>query len=398
MKNITTALITILSIPSLFAQETISLDQAIKTALEVHPKIKMANLSMERETAQGKANRGLDKTSIDFSRGQLNTYYKKDYQLYINQSFKFPTYYKNTKNYTNEAVKLKQLESELTKNEIIYEVAGTYYTLLNLQDQIKITEELQVLTQEALKIEQNKLQKGESSAIRSENRKMELYQIENEIFNLKQKYTTSLQYLGSLTGNTSPIAIEYTPFFQEKEEVQSIDTASLPLIAYQQQQIELSEAQVKATKSATLPEWYAGYFNQTINDEGTKALNGFNLGLQIPLFYSKQKNQIKAARLDAAIKEEELNAQKITLEQQINRQRQYVSIAQNSMTAYQQKILPVADNLRKLYKSSSDKGELSALEYLASEIKYLNLKKEYAQKLLDYNLAVLQLKVLTGKL
>ncbi|MFC7667592.1 TolC family protein [Hymenobacter humi] len=74
-----------------------------------------------------------------------------------------------------------------------------------------------------------------------------------------------------------------------------ISAATNPTLAVLQQELTVSQQQTKVERLRRLPDIRAGYFNQSINQEGGYQVG--QLGLSLPLLGGAQKNRVAAARI-----------------------------------------------------------------------------------------------------
>ena len=99
-----------------------TLDEAIQQAVENHPRVKMAQLDLQRVGSQKGEAWDPGNTQVQYSRGQLNGETKSDYELSVEQSLGslLTPHYKQV--LTKTQLKTGEHRLQLTENEVKAEV------------------------------------------------------------------------------------------------------------------------------------------------------------------------------------------------------------------------------------------------------------------------------------
>lgn len=379
--------------PNLSAQNNVlTLDNAIKTAILNHPSLKVSELEIAHQKQIGKANSALEKTTFEYNRGQLNSDYKKDYQISISQDFKFPSYYSKSKLLNLEQVKTKKIEQELSKNKLTYEVQSIYLELMNINDELILKKELISYYDKFYAIALKKQEVGESTVLVAQTIAVKRYKLVSNFQSLKQLYDRKFNQLQLLIGDDKYNEIEQETFFQLKFESVSVDNS--PLLEWQKQQLITNQQAEKVFKAELLPDFSLGYFNQKV--EGVSGFQGINIGLKIPLFYWTQKGKINASIISTEIAEEEyksisqaINSQQLELIETINN-------LKSNIEYFETKGLPMLEKLLETSQKSFKVGESHYADYLITLKDYNFLKQDYLNNIKQYNKEILKIQLLQG--
>lgn len=148
--------------------------------------------------------------------------------------------------------------------------------------------------------------------------------------------------------------------------------------------IALGNARIKATKLEAVPGFSIGYIHAF--EENTH-FNGFNIGLRLPSFSQKKKNQAarleaEAARLEAAFEADNIRAEL---------QGQYDEAVALSKALERYRELTGDDGYLKLLDKAYRGGELTVIEYLNEINLFITARIGYLDLEYRYNLALARL-------
>ena len=114
---------------TIFAQKnSLTLDEAIKIALQNNPQIKSATLEVEQQNVLKKTAFDLPKTNVSVLNGQYNSEIKDTY-IGVTQDIYFPTVYIQQSKVQKQNVLLSEKNLTVTQSELIRNVKSAYYQL-----------------------------------------------------------------------------------------------------------------------------------------------------------------------------------------------------------------------------------------------------------------------------
>jgi outer membrane protein len=303
------------------------------------------------------------------------------------------------------------LQLSLTKENLIYNVTATYYTIQILQDNLKRLNENIDNLERTVKINES-LKNNELVSANVHNRL--LVNLEN----LKNQYEaqrlsldkneTLLKYLMNVDihENISVAAFDYTEVLEEPVKA---DIQNRPDIKLQKAQIELSKLDKKnviagyyPVLSAGMQYGVTGYYNEfspgsQINNDWIKS-SAFSLSLKIPLFDGFQK-QFKAKQKEVIIQKNinTLSMMKANAEKEVSDAiENYVSNS-NQVTS-NKRSLDLAEALFTTSQSEFENGLTSTTELLNAQNDLSSARTNYSNALLNLKLAELSWRKASGTL
>jgi cobalt-zinc-cadmium resistance protein CzcA len=390
--------------------KTLSVEEATEIALNNNYSIKFKDLDVKvSESLKPTANE-LPKLSFNAQLGQYNSP-KFDQSFSISQSIPFPTLFKARKELIAQEIKGKQINKEITVNELAKQVRTYFYQieylhynqnkLLKLdslyQDFIRIaTVRFNAGDIKKIEISTAETQKGEINLLLNQNK---IY-LNNAYKNLKTLLNTDDDIQISFNQNYEPLKAEYV--------LDSTAIANHPTVKAFYQEMEIADKNKNVEKSQGLPEFTLGYTNQSII--GFHTLNGqekyydagnrfsvASIGVAIPLTFGATKARIQSLEYQKQIAESNAKQQ----------QKQLTAQLENALSQYQQDIqqyryyvdqaLPNAEKIVKAGQLGYKTGEISYVEYLFALQTATNIQLKYLESIQQVNQSVIIINSLINK-
>lgn len=388
----------------------LTLDQAIDAGLTNNKGIIAGNRQIEFQTQYKQTLFELPKTDVNLMVGQYNSINKHDNNLTISQSIPFPTVFSANAELGNVLIEQSKLKSELTKNELVYQIKQSYFYLQYLAGEQKI-----LMAQDSVFkgfVESSSLREktGESTLLEKTTAQTQANEIGNRLAQNKANQSRYLLLLQNLIGSPEPVSIS-EPTLKEQQLLLANDSNALaenPELAYVQQQIDVSQSQRKVEIARGLPDIKLGYFNQTligtqnVNNQdvyfgGSKRFQGFQVGLAVPLFFNSYSAKLKSANLSTKVAESNFEAHQADLQGKYQQALQEYLNNSNSLEYYKQSALQNAESILVTARKSYTGGEIGYSEYLFSLKTANEIKEKHLLVLLQTNLSAAKLQYLTGK-
>lgn len=387
-----------------------SVDQAVQIAMDNNLILKSKDLSIKSAEALRPTSKELPKLSFEAQLGQYNSR-NFDQSFAISQSIPFPTLFKAKKELINENIKSRQIDKEVTTNELIRQVRTYYYQIEYLQynkaqltsldkvydDFIRIAT-VRFKAGDIKKIEINtaETQKGEIDLLLRQN---EVY-LTNAYKNLKTILNTSEDFEVPFNQNYEPLKVENI--------LDSAVVANNPSVRALYQDMEIAEKNKKVEKSMGLPDFSLGYTNQSLI--GFQTVNGqeryygsgnrfsaATLGVAIPLTFGATKARIQALEYQKQVAETNAKMQ----------QKQLTTHLENAFSQYQQDIqqydyyttqaIPNAEKIVNAAQLGYKTGEISYVEYLFALQTATNIQLKYLESIQQVNQAVVTINSIINK-
>ena len=144
-----------------------------------------------------------------------------------------------------------------------------------------------------------------------------------------------------------------------------------------------------------IPEFNVGYFNTSIDK--VTGFQGIKVGAAIPLFKSGTVNRTKAAQFNLKSTQSDLENFKLELNTTITSLKQEYIKNLRSLNYYEQRGLPLAEQIIRVAQTSYQQGDIGYLEFVQNIQQATELKSQYLESLLQYNNSIIQLNALISK-
>ncbi|HYX09276.1 MAG TPA: TolC family protein, partial [Bacteroidales bacterium] len=166
------------------------------------------------------------------------------------------------------------------------------------------------------------------------------------------------------------------------------------LSQYYKNNMELKQANLQMEKSRFFPELSAGYFNQDIKPN--TGLNGWMVGISVPLWFLPQNARIQQAKVDYQIAGNEYRYQQFNINKEIENLLTELNKYYNQISYYEQDALVQADLLIKTATTQFEKESIEYFEYIQSIATAIQIKLDYLNVLNNYNQTAVQLEFYTN--
>jgi heavy metal efflux system protein len=388
--------------------QKITQDQAVLTALKNNQLIKSAEYQIDYFKQLKKTGTDIGKLSATWMHGQYNSLYQ-DNAFNLSQNIPFPTTLRNQVRLGREQVVGGQKNLIALQNELAYQVKSTYEQMLYQEALRDLFQSQDSLFNDFARASSLRFKTGESNLLEKTTAETQSLEVKNQLQLNEADIQISAAHLQALLKSELPVY--NSEQLQKRPLPSSVDTASLksnPQLDFLKQQVVISQYTKRVERSRVMPDLMVGYFTQSLtgvqNIDGqdrffssSKAFQGFQLGLAIPVWIAPHLARAKAASF------QEQATQKSTEHFETMLKGDYVQALREldknsaSLNYYESSALQNADLIisqsRKAYKG----GEIGYLEYLQSLKTALSIKNNYLQSVTQYNQSIIKLEFLLGK-
>ncbi len=390
-------------------QYPITLEEAVKIALQNNPQLKGAAYKVEQQQVLQKTTFDLGKTQINYTRGQSNSIANNDNNVTLSQSFEFPTTMLAQSKLQKERIHLAERSHALTEKELIREVKAAYYQLTFGLRRLELLKQQDSIYQNFVKLADLRYKTGETSNLERLTAQGKSHEVTLQRQQAVADVAIYQQQLEQWLGTTQPVRIvSNAPALNLL--VNTADTTSVehnPLLTYFQQQIKVTEAGESVEKNRLLPDISLGYFSQTLIGpqyiNGTeqyfgpdKRFTGFSVGLAFPLWFRPQQGKIQAANMERKIAQAEYKNAKNTLRSSFNQLLQQYKQALTNLEYYQQQGLQQAEIQLQTAEKAYRAGEIGYVEYLQGVTQAINIKEQHLTAFNRLNQIIIQINFISG--
>jgi cobalt-zinc-cadmium resistance protein CzcA len=405
MKSLTTVLILGFLCFGQFSKaqsRPLSVDDAVKMAVTNNLGIRAKDLSIRSAEALKKTANELPKMNVDAQLGQYNSP-KFDQSFSISQSIPFPTLFKARKELINENMKSRQIDREITVNELIKQVRTYYEQIEYLQyNQLKLAS-LDSLYQDFIKIATVRFKAGDIKKIEintAETQKGEIHLLlkQNEVY-----ITQAYKNLKTVLNTDEPFEVPQNTGYQPLQIENVLDSTQIsanPAVKYLYQEMEIAEKNKKVEKSQGLPEFSIGYTNQSLigfhtrngQEQFYNAGNRFSsvtLGVAIPLTFGATKARIQSWEYQKQVAETNARQQQKNMAAQLENVFSQYRQEVRQYEYYVSQAIPNAEKMVKAAQLGYRTGEISYLEYLFALQTATNIQLKYLESIQQVNQSVI---------
>lgn len=380
-----------------FAQDNkpLTLDEAIKIALQNNPQIKSASLEVEQQNVLKKTAFDLPKTNISILNGQYNSEIKDTY-IGVAQDIYFPTVYIQQSKVQKQNVLLSEKNLAVTQAELIRNVKSAYYQLSFGMEKLKLLSYQDSIYKKFSDVAELKYKTGETSYLEKLSAQSKYQEIQIYKRQAEADIKIYQQELQKLLNTQQTISIADNKLQKQSLSI-STDTSAVrqnPLLAYYNQRIVLANSQLSLEKNKFLPDFSVGYFNQSLDN--VKGFQGVQFGIGIPIFFWGQQGRVQSAKIQTQIAQSDYENYQNTLKTLFNQQLQEYQKFLDLMNYYETTGLIQSDEILKTSQFAYTKGEIGYVEYIQSITQAISIKSEYLNSLNQYNQAIININYLTG--
>lgn len=379
----------------------ISVDQAVEMAAENNLVLKSKDLNIKSAEALRGTVKELPKLNFEAQLGQYNSP-KFDQSFSLSQSIPFPTLFKARRELIAENIKTRQIDKEVSANELTRQVRTYYYQIEYLQYNKSKLKELDSLYQDFIRIATVRFKAGDIKKIEintAETQKGEISLLlnQNEVY-LNNAYKNLKTLLNTSDDFEVPFKSDYEPLKTENI-LDSTSVANNPTVKAFYHEMEIAEKNKNVEKSQGLPEFSLGLTSQSLIGFHAKngqekfynagdRFNSFSVGVAIPLTFGATKARMKsleyekqAAETSAKMQQKQLSAQLENAFGQYNQDIQQYDY-------YVGQAIPNAEKIVKAAQLGYKTGEISYVEYLFALQTATNIQLKYLESIQQVNQSV----------
>ncbi len=377
-----------------------TLDEAVKQALAYNGSIKSASLQIDYKKKMKGAAGDYGQTNVNYTYGQANSLVK-DNNFTVTQSLPRPGLNYNLSKLAEANVEVSEIDLAMTRSEVVSKVKYNYFHLAFCLSELKL-----LLYQDSLyalfyKAAQQKNQKGESPLLEKITVETQLMTIKTLIDQTSANISIESKRLQILLNEKENISIAYSEF--EKAKFSYIgDSSALtnnPLIALYEKQVKIAGIETKTEKLKLLPEFSIGYFNQSNKDiQPGYRFTGVQAGVSIPLLFFSQASRIKASKVNLMIAQNNLDYYKMEIFGDFQSLVQEYLKYKSCLDFYEKTALPQSELIIEQAGKSYRSGNIGYVEYVLNLDKAMEIKTNYLQTLNQYNLSIIAIDEIMGKI
>ena len=361
--------------------QTGSIERVLKSIEQNNRELQAGEQNTRAEKLDVRNENNLEDPSVSYSRkfGEQDGV-SPEIEFEVTQGIDFPTLYAQRRQYGKLQGRALDLQQAVLRRDILLRAKELCLDLIRLNQlkalygqRLKNAEELNALFDE-------RFEKGDVNILEVNKVKMELMNLRATVAENDAAYRTALQNLLAMNGNMPlefdetvyPLVPELRSLEQVRDEVMGADYA----LKQAQAGSEAARKLVKVNRHGWLPKLEIGYGREGGSDA---MLNGFVVGVSVPIFSNRGKVKAARARQAGAELAQEQVAQQV--EADIQSLFNEATRLRASMQAYDTGLM---DKTLSTLKQAVEAGQLSVLDYYseaetvyASQEKLVDLENRY---------------------
>lgn len=389
---------------------TITVEEATRTAIENNQSIRSRDLDIKATQALIPTSKELPKMNVDAQLGQYNSK-KFDQSFSISQTIPFPTLFKARKELIAEQIKGKQINREVSMNELAKQVRTYYYQIEYLQFNKSKLSNLDSLYNDFIRVATVRFKAGDIKKIEintaeTQRGEINLLLKQNEVY-----LTNAYKNLKTLLNIEEDISVPFDQNYHPLQAQYVLDSSAIaqhPTVKAFYQEMQIAEKNKKVEKSLGLPDFTIGYTNQSLI--GFQTINGmdqyFNggnrfhsatIGVSIPLTFGATKARIQSYEYQRQMAESNAKFQQKQLEAQLQNAFNQYQQNVNQYDYYVNQAIPNAEKITKAGQLGYKTGEISYVEYLFALQTSTNIQLKYLESIQQVNESVVIINSIINK-
>ena len=386
-----TIILLLLSSSFSFAQnKTNELDELIALGIQNNSSLKASLLQVEKVKTNINGAYSFDKTNIYYNYDQNNlAFNSQPLKVFgAQQRFLFPTVYGAQKKLNTAEFEKEKARYELEKNKLSLEISKVFYQIVYLQHQEVLYKKLDSLYQNFSKASNRRFELGETNYLEKITAQAKFRQIALKLSQIKNDKTAQYDLLKSIIQSDEKNQITASKI--EPLSFSTEESSKMIYTNYLQTVTNNYKSQVNMQKQNWLPDLHLEYFRGT-NKGLSQSLNGFQVGIAIPILYSGNISKTKVAQLELQSWEQQVANEQQKVTGFVNQKKNELSKYQEAINYYNQYGKQLAAEIIKVANMSYKQGEIDFFQYIQSlenasviEVEYLDNVLQFNKTQLDY--------------
>ncbi|MEN9910094.1 MAG: hypothetical protein RLZZ540_3253 [Bacteroidota bacterium] len=378
-------LLLLLSTSFTFAQNSNEeLNSLIAIGINNNKALKASQLQVDKFEANIKSAYTFDKTNIYYNYDQNNlAFNNQPLKVFgAQQRFLFPTVYGAQKKLNTSEFEKEKARYELEKNKLSLEISKVFYQIVYLQHQEVLYKKLDSLYQNFAKASNRRFELGETNYLEKITAQAKFRQIALKLSQIKNEKTAQYNLLQSIIQSDDKNLITASKI--EPIDFSTEESSKTIYSNYLQTVTNNYKSQVSMQKQSWLPDLHLEYFRGS-NKGLSQSLNGFQVGISVPILYSGNVSKAKVAQLDMQSWEQQVKNENQKVMGFVDQKKNELLKFQEAINYYNQYGKQLAAEIIKVANMSYKQGEIDFFQYIQSLENATVIEVEYLDNVLQFN-------------
>ncbi|WP_369765120.1 CusA/CzcA family heavy metal efflux RND transporter [Flavobacterium sp. WC2429] len=384
----------ILSSSFSFAQNTTTeLDSLISKGISNNKGLKAHQLQVDKFQANINSAFAFDKTNIYYNYDQNNVAYNNEpLKIFgIQQRFSFPTVYGAQKKVNTTEFEKEKASFEIQKNKTSLMISKVYYQIVYLQHEEKLYQYLDSLYQNFSKASDRRFELGETNYLEKITAEAKFRQIKTKLSQIKNEKQAEYETLQALVQSEDKIVIKSIKIIPLN--VLTNELSKFTYNYYLESVSKNYESQIYLQKQNWFPDLHLDYFRGS-NKGISQSLNGFQIGIAVPILYTANISKSKVAQLELQSWEQQKQNETQKMDSYLNQKKNELAKYQDALNYYNQYGKKLSNEIIKVGNLSFKHGEIDFFQYIQSLENATIIQVDYLDNVLQFNKTQLDIQFL----
>ena len=334
-----------------------------------------------------------DKTNIYYNYDQNNIAYNNEpIKVFgVQQRFEFPTVYGARKKANTTEFEKEKASFEIQKNKLSYEIAKTYHQIVFLQHQEKLYHYLDSLYHNFSTASNRRFELGETNYLEKITAEAKFRQIKTKLTQIGSEKKAAYITLQNWVQTEDEILIKSSTISPLNTLSNESNKSTYQL--YLETISNNYESQLKLQKQNWLPDLHFDVFRGS-NKGISQSLNGFQVGISVPILYGGNVSKSKVAKLELESWEQQKENEMLKIDSYLSQKQQELAKYQEAINYYNQFGKKLSDEIIKVGNMSYKHGEIDFFQYIQSLENATIIQVDYLDNVLRYNQTQLEIQYL----
>ncbi|MFB9056041.1 CusA/CzcA family heavy metal efflux RND transporter [Mariniflexile ostreae] len=370
----------------------LTVEETIDLAIENNAHLKANRLKSDEASALINSAFNFDKTAVYYNYDESNLAINgKPLQVFgISQDFRFPTVYFADKKVSKTKFNLQKSNYNMELQTLKRDVYAAYFNLVYARNKMKMLYALDRLYSNFSNAAERRFELGETNYLEMISAKSKQKQLETVYKQSQQDVVLAETVLQKLV-QIEALSIVDVPL--KKLELKTISIENNLGMQYYENSKNYYKALHQQEKQSLLPDISLEYFQGT-NNTLNAHINGYQLGLKIPLFFSGHASKIKASNIAQDMVEVQQQDYKIKLHAEHQALLAKLQQYDEAINYYEAQGRNLSEEIIKTAERSFKSGEIDFFQYIQSIETAKEIQLSYLDQLNQYNQTVIRINYL----
>ncbi len=288
-------------------------------------------------------------------------------------------------------LKKKKPILKFRKTNCHYEIAKTYYQIVFLQHQEKLYHYLDSLYHNFSTASNRRFELGETNYLEKITAEAKFRQIKTKLTQIGNEKKVDYVTMQNWVQSEDEILIKSSTISPLKsfsnESNRNIHQSYLETVS------KNYESQLKLQKQNWLPDLHFDVFRGS-NKGISQSLNGFQVGIAVPILYGGNVSKSKVAQLELESWEQQKQNETLKIDNYLSQKQEELAKYQEAINYYNQFGKKLSDEIIKVGNMSYKHGEIDFFQYIQSLENATIIQVDYLDNVLRYNQTQLEIQYL----